>query len=264
MHATDYLPQAAPFFYPGSSEVGCLLGHGFTSSPSEMRWLGQYLSQAGHSVYGARLAAHGLGHRAMRGIAWQNWLGSLRDGYSLLTAQQSSVVMIGHSLSAVLGLYLASQVPIAGLVVLAAPITLRAPLATRLILNTARVVKPYLYMPDRSNLDAYVQQEQAASGEPTIGRVRYDFWAASAILQFYAAADATRQRLPQVTCPILLIYGDQDETALLSDADYIAQRVASERVERMIVTGASHNLQLGPQRQAIFERVGQFVGSLTA
>ena len=51
------IKNAAPFFFPGDS-TGCLLIHGFSSSPTEMHPLGVYLSQKGHTVLGVRLA-HG-------------------------------------------------------------------------------------------------------------------------------------------------------------------------------------------------------------
>ena len=49
---------AEPFFYPGN-ETGCLLIHGFTASPQEMRGLGVHLAEQGYSVLGIRLFGHG-------------------------------------------------------------------------------------------------------------------------------------------------------------------------------------------------------------
>jgi len=44
------IPTAEPFFYPGN-ETGCLLIHGFTGAPKEMRWLGEYLTGKGYNVH---------------------------------------------------------------------------------------------------------------------------------------------------------------------------------------------------------------------
>ena len=51
------LPGGEPFFLPGGS-TGCLLIHGFTASPQEMRRLGEHLAGEGHTVLGLRLPGH--------------------------------------------------------------------------------------------------------------------------------------------------------------------------------------------------------------
>jgi carboxylesterase len=43
-----------PFFFPGN-DTGCLLIHGFTGAPTEMRPLGEFLAGKGYTVLGVRL-----------------------------------------------------------------------------------------------------------------------------------------------------------------------------------------------------------------
>ena len=42
------VPGAEPFFFgvPPGDRVGCLLLHGFTAMPEEMRWLGESLAES--------------------------------------------------------------------------------------------------------------------------------------------------------------------------------------------------------------------------
>jgi len=40
------IPTAEPFYFPGN-KIGCLLVHGFTGTPKEMRWMGEYLGSSG-------------------------------------------------------------------------------------------------------------------------------------------------------------------------------------------------------------------------
>src|SRR2546427_411191 len=47
------------FSLPGSRPLGCLLVHGFTGTPEEMRPLGEALAARGFPVYAVRLAGHG-------------------------------------------------------------------------------------------------------------------------------------------------------------------------------------------------------------
>jgi carboxylesterase len=51
------IPSAEPFYFPGG-KTGCLLVHGFTGSPKEMRWMGEYLAGQGYTVLGVRLAVN--------------------------------------------------------------------------------------------------------------------------------------------------------------------------------------------------------------
>ena len=48
------IKNAEPFYFPGNS-TGCLLIHGFTGAPMEMRPLGDFLAEKGYSVLGIRL-----------------------------------------------------------------------------------------------------------------------------------------------------------------------------------------------------------------
>ncbi len=54
----DLLPDGVPFLLPGGS-TGCVLVHGFTAMPGEMRWLGEDLASRGNTVVGIRLPGHG-------------------------------------------------------------------------------------------------------------------------------------------------------------------------------------------------------------
>ena len=72
---------AEPFFLNGNGkhgDVGCVCVHGFTASPEEMRWLGEYLNARGLTVYGPRLAGHGLTPERMRTQHWLDFHSSAR------------------------------------------------------------------------------------------------------------------------------------------------------------------------------------------
>ncbi|NTV37277.1 MAG: carboxylesterase, partial [Anaerolineaceae bacterium] len=51
------MSTAEPFLLPGG-KVGCLLIHGFTGTPKEMRWWGEDLAGRGYTVLAPRLAGH--------------------------------------------------------------------------------------------------------------------------------------------------------------------------------------------------------------
>ena len=55
MKTIDYKQS---YFFSGN-ETGCLLIHGFTSTPAELRELGELLHKVGYTVLGVRLSGHG-------------------------------------------------------------------------------------------------------------------------------------------------------------------------------------------------------------
>ena len=77
------MPTAEPFFIPGG-KTGCLLLHGFTGTPKEMRMLGDSLAESGYTVLAPRHFGHAINPEAMGRARWQDWLASVEDGMNLL------------------------------------------------------------------------------------------------------------------------------------------------------------------------------------
>src|SRR5687768_16151489 len=65
------MPGAEPFIYR-AGEVGCLMVHGFTSSPFEMRGLGRHLAERGITAAAPLLAGHGTSPEDLDGKTWHD------------------------------------------------------------------------------------------------------------------------------------------------------------------------------------------------
>lgn len=255
------LDGAASFIRIGGV-VGCVVLHGFASSPAEVRWLAEYLAADGHSVFAPRLAGHGTHPQDLARAHWRDWYVSALDAAVALRTVCERVIAIGHSLGGLLALLLAAERQVDAVAALATPIHFK-----NRGMAAARWLKyglPYTYQPDRSHLPEIIRAEQARRGEPIRGRVRYDRWSTAAVAQVYALARVTEAALPRVTVPLLLLYAENDTTAPLENLDRIVQRVNSARVERHIFTRTGHNLPLDIEREAVFARVGAFVQAMAA
>src|SRR5689334_2690073 len=97
---TQIIPTAEPFFFPGS-DVGCLLVHGFTGAPKEMRKMGEYLHAQGFSVLGVRLAGHATRPEDMIRNNYADWLASVEDGFDLLSGAAQHIYLMGLSMGGV-------------------------------------------------------------------------------------------------------------------------------------------------------------------
>src|SRR5512146_2277882 len=95
--------NAEPFFFPGGT-TGCILLHGFTSMPEEMRLAGEYLHDRGYSVLGVRLAGHGTHPDDLARICWRDWLVSVEEGLAVLRGMCSRIFIIGQSMGGMVAL----------------------------------------------------------------------------------------------------------------------------------------------------------------
>lgn len=117
------IPTAEPFFFPGG-KTACLLVHGFTGSPKEMRWMGEYLAGQGYTVLGIRLAGHATCPEDMMRTRWRDWLASVEDGWNILCTSSQRIFLMGLSMGGILSLVFASQFPVTGVVTMSTPYAL--------------------------------------------------------------------------------------------------------------------------------------------
>ena len=79
-HIRRCSPVLSPSGCLAGGDVGCLLIHGFTGAPSELRGLGEHLQSAGISALGVRLPGHGTSLRDLVRHGRRSWLACARGG----------------------------------------------------------------------------------------------------------------------------------------------------------------------------------------
>jgi carboxylesterase len=251
-----YLPGAAPFFLPGGP-TGCLLLHGFTSAPGELRWLGEAVATDSATIYAPRLAGHGTHQRDLARDHWRDWYGSALDAYHLLRAVCDRVIICGHSMGGVLALLLAAHHPVDGLAILGSPMRFPPRLVRQV--GFLRHIQRWSDQTDRSALPEQIRAEQTRRGESPIGRTRYEIWPTAAIHELFALVAHMRPHLPRVTAPLLAIYSTADQVVPVDALDILRAEVGSSAVEHHTLTRSEHNLMLDVERDFVFDRVRHFV-----
>ena len=113
---------------PENAAVVCLLIHGFSGSPPEMRWLGEYLAAKGVHVEGVRLAGHGTAPEELSDLTWRDWVRSAEEGLERIKREGRRIVLVGFSMGGLLALRLCLANPeVAGVVTISSPISFRDP-----------------------------------------------------------------------------------------------------------------------------------------
>ena len=130
----EYVAQQlnVPFMIgPEDAEIACLLIHGFSGTPTEMRGLGDALAAQGIRVYGVLVAGHNGDPEELILSGRKTWLASVEEGLAQL-AHYKTVFVAGLSMGGVLALNLAIRHPerLMGVIGMSTPTRLDHLLAT--------------------------------------------------------------------------------------------------------------------------------------
>ena len=244
--------RAEPYFFPGN-DTGCLLIHGFTGSPTETRWMGEYLAERGYTVLGVRLAGHGTRPEDMARTRWQDWLGSAEDGWHLLQGTVKRIFVIGLSMGGVLTLCLAAKYPVAGIVTMSTPFALNPdPL-----LRFAKLISRFL--PFQKKGPRLVREPEVYDWH-----VNYNVNPVRSGVELYALLDYMRSRLQRITAPALLIHSHADQAVPFSNMANIFENLGSQEKEMIEIDESQHLITLEPEREQVFQAAADFIGRISA
>ena len=246
------VPSAEPFLHIGD-RLGCLLVHGFTGTPYEMRPLGDYLAAEGHTVLSLRLAGHATDVADLSRVHWRDWVASIEDGLNLLKGVTDQQIVIGLSLGGVLTLVAGAHAPVSAIVTLSA--LYKLPDDWRVtFLPVIKVLMPYA-----ANLDPQTVEELKTEAHP--GYERVSTRAAGEVKELL---EVCRAGLPSIHIPALLLQARYDAQILPESMDLIYEHLGTPDKQRVWIENGGHVIPLGPDRQVAFSAIGQFIRQVTA
>lgn len=247
---TMIIPGAEPFYFPGGS-TGCLLIHGFTGTPKEMRFLGEYLAEKGYTVLSIRLCGHATHPRDLKRTRWQDWVASVEDGYEMLINTTDSIILMGLSMGGNLSLLFSTIKSVSGVVAMSTPYALpndpRLPFAKYLGWIIPSVSKG---PPDWRN-------PEAASDH-----IDYPYYPTRAIAELRDLVLETRKALPKVHVPVLLVHSKEDESVPPENMQQIYSYLGSADKQLLWVENCGHVIIREPERLQIFEAIDDFIHRL--
>ena len=258
--ALNVLARASePFFFPGSG-TGLLLIHGFTGSPSEMRFLGERLSAQGFTVKAILLAGHGSVPEELAKKRWEDWLRDGKDGVAELRRFCNKVVAIGLSMGGLLALELAAGGLVDGVVSLNAPMVLMD-WRTRLV----GLAKPFVHYVEkavaRQDGEGPSASYDGASSQRQEGPERFHYTKIplAALDSLNKAIPKVRKRLGRITCPALVMQSTKDQTVHPKSAQILSRGLGNTKPEVVYWRNSGHILTLGPEREAVALEITRFV-----
>jgi carboxylesterase len=245
------LPGAESFSFSGG-RIGCLLVHGFTGTPKEMRLMGDHLKQQGHTVLGIRLAGHATTWQDLARTRWWDWLASVEDGLNLLKGCTEEQYLLGLSLGGVLSLLAATRYPVRGVVAMSTPFGL--PDDPRIhVMNILTMLQPKL----KKGEDVFYNEKAKAT------HVALPFTPSRAMMEVVKAIKELQRVLPQVTTPALMIQSRLDTVVPTGSLEGLYGNIGSVDKTKMWVENSGHVITEEPDRQQVFDAASAFISRLS-
>ena len=245
-----------PFYFEGTNGKSILLLHGWTSTPYEMRALGEYLHKEGYTVYAPLLKGHGTKPEDLEGVLWQDWRRDVREAYQALHERSEQVFVGGMSLGGSLALHLAQSHPeIAGLILMGTPYKMRYEHIGFYLTRLAMLLRTYKtkHYPKIIGSDMCMTQ--------MISYQRYPI--KSAYEAFFAIKSSTL-RLEKITAPSMIIQSRDDHLVARTSMKALEKDLGSSYVKRRKIKNAYHNFIGDSKNHYLFPEIAQFLAQCTS
>jgi carboxylesterase len=225
-----------------NKEIGVVLVHGYTGSPSSMRPWAEYLNQRGYTVRVPLLPGHGTKPEDLSDIKWQQWPEKVESELDELRKNCTKIFICGFSMGGGTTLHLATKHSdkIAGII----------------------LVNPMIHLPFIGTKLAYllsrIKKYRSSAGDdikrPGITQGGYEVMSTEGIYQIMQMLKYTRANLHRVSIPMQLFHSVDDHTLPVSNTEIVMKRVGSLSKERIELTNSFHVATLDYDAEIIFEK----------
>lgn len=245
------IPSAEPFYLQGNGIV-CILVHGFTGTPKEMRWLAEYLNENAVSVIAPRLPGHATTPDDMKRVKWEDWVSSVEDIYNLFKPQADKIFVIGLSMGGLLAGISASYLNYDGLITISTPYEFpqkdwRLPFVKQLSILQPRIKKG---------------KDNWHNPEAAVDHIDYPYYPTKSIAELVSLISQFQNILPSLSLPSLHIHSKKDESVSFDHLEKIFRNNGSKNKEMFIVENSGHVVIREPDRFHVFERIMKFINEV--
>jgi len=246
------MPGAEPFELTGADKAVLLL-HGLTGTPSEMRFLGEYLNRAGYHVRAPLLPGHGTDIKQLNKTTWRDWFGRSEIDFLTLSAHFEKVFIAGMSMGGLIGLWLMANKfgRICGGAALATPMIF-SDWKVRCLLPAADVTGLKYLVPD---LPKTVPDVALPGGRTHVCYDRDSVVAAASMIRF---TRKVRRGLPRIDAPLLIMQSTNDTVVDPRSADIIYGEVSSSIKQRVMLERSYHTITVDVEKELVAKTVLDF------
>ena len=241
-------------FALGAGSDACLLLHGLTGSPAEVRPVGEALARAGFRAVGPLLPGHGGKAEDLYTVTRDDLLHAAREAL-LSLAGARRIFLCGLSAGALLSIHLAAKswmhdgLPELSAIALMAP-AIEFAGSTWLFTDVIGRLPALPFMLGKGGRD--VQGEQPVA-DGSYGAIPMR-WGP----ELHALSQEALKLARRVRAPALLLQGARDRTVSPASARKLAKQLASTRIEVRILPDSGHVLPLDRESEEVCNAVVRF------
>lgn len=231
--------------------VGVLLFHGWTSSPRELRELGEFLAEAGYYVYAPLLPGHGTVPEDMMKFGYEEWKEAAELFYEDFKKGVDLVFAGGFSLGGDLALILASKNPeIKGVFTIGTPVFLRFHFL-KIFLPILKIVYPWVNKIYREGL------------AEILAKNKNHYWSffTKSVEDAVITIDNTRKILKDIKSPALIMQSSKDRMVWQSNARYLVLKLgtSSDNKKLLWIRDSEHEIISDRHKGEAFGKISGFI-----
>lgn len=232
---------AKPFFNK-ASETGCIVMHGFTGTPANVRIIADALSREGYTIYAPLLKGHARTLFDMERASADDWMLDALNAYKRLIDEGcTKVFLMGLSMGGILMSLIASMHHCDGLVLMNTPFIMKRSL------KNAMHASPLLrYVTTKG--DPENPYSQGYNGAP-LRKLR----------DLEKLSLRSRGALYKLTCPILLLQSKEDTRVDLKSVQVVENGAVNASITTVILENSPHGCSYGPERDLVASYCLEFV-----
>ena len=257
MPSVHHQERSQPWSAPGvprehdGRRVGVLVLHGFTGSPASVRPWAEHLHEAGYAVSVPLLPGHGTRWQELNRTTYSDWYGEAEAALEKLRSDCDQVVVAGLSMGGCLALDLAQRRgrEVTGLVLV------------NPVVNSER--RDLRLLPFLKHVVPALPGIRNDVKKPGVDEVAYSRTPLRAAHSMFQAVRAVRERLPEVTQPLLLFRSRTDRVVDPSSGRIICSTVSSRDLEERVLEDNYHVATLDNDAPAVFAGSVEFVRRVT-
>ena len=251
----------ASFFYPGG-KAAVILIHGLTGTPTEMKFVGKGLANAGFTVYGIQMAGHCGSEEDLLRTGWADWFASVEAAYLEIAKKHEVVYAAGLSMGAVMSMHLAAKHPgkLKAIGLLSTtlhydgwsipkfrfllPLFLHTPLGLHY-----RFVENFPYGIKDDRLRQRVVTNMQAGNSAEAGNLGMT---GASLRQVLALVKVVKREMPAITTPAIILHAAEDDVASRKNADYCETHLGGAK-KKVLLHESYHIITVDRERNKVVQ-----------
>ena len=257
-------------FVLGTGEVGVLLIHGLTGTPTELRRVAQGLAKDGTcTVYVPTLAGHCGDNDDLQATGWLDWYEGVRKTFAGIRQRHSQVFVGGLSMGAVMSMYVASEHPgqVAGLLMYSTTLRYDGWSINKLaFLTPLLMVIPFgvhlcnfeekpPYGIKNERLRAIVERQMHAGESANAGLLTMQ---GITVRELHRMNAVVKKRMPSITTKALVLHSIEDDITSRWNADYVERHLGGP-VTKVLLDNCYHMITVDLQYRRVIELSDAFI-----